>query len=426
MARNLRKGSLDGSRPGSAPQLPPIGPAMALADGVHGSQSAPPLPPLPVEVGWHCSGQCQQDRSVRVLATAVQQRSLIFVRPCYCQTLQGTEPGAPGHVAAVVATLSERSLRAMARAAAEAAAAREGARAGSLTHSISSDASLSPHTDSHTEEAALAVPGASPAHTFPATAVSAASPSTSTAAAPMPTNLRRVSFSDEKESAAAAPNAAAAAAASAGLYAMVLEKEKSLSLDDLVERPPAGTPEDAEDSWPPPAEEVAAALAARASSPRHAPAQQQSQRQHAAAALSSRAAKPVLPSLRRRSTDAADGATIDLSPRPHCSAPPGASGNGAPGPAAADGKQGSRRGSRTLAFGSYEIDLEALGLPPGTTIEDLGGSPREDTSEGAPSNGDIGMDVQALREEIAQLRVSAWLVFEVLQHAVRLYLLIAL
>jgi hypothetical protein len=302
-------------------------------------------------------------------------------------------------VAAVVATLSERSLRAMARAAAEAAAAREGARSGSLTHSISSDASLWP-----AEDMAPATPGVPTAHSPAATAVSTFSRSSSAAAAPLPPgNMRRVSFSDEKGS------AAAAAAAQTGLYAMVLEKEKSLSLDDLVEKPPASVPAGAEDAWPPPAEEVAAALAARANSPQHAPAQQQpQQQQQAAAASSSHAAKPALPTLRKRSTDAADGATIDLSPRPHRSASPGASGNGAAGPVAADGKQGSKRGSRTLAFGSYEIDLEALGLPPGTTIEDLAGSPREDTSEGGPSNGDIGMDVQALREEIAQLRVSAF------------------
>lgn len=316
------------------------------------------------------------------------------MRPHSHEFLQGTEPGAPGHVAAVVATLSERSLRAMARAAAEAAAAREGARSSSLTHSISSDASLWP-----AEDLAPAAPGAPTAHTPAATATS---PSTSSmsAAVSLPGNLRRVSFSDELSS-------ARSAAAPAASYAMVLEKEKSLSLDDLVEKPPASVPAGAEDAWPPPAEEVAAALAARASSPQQAA--QQPEQQQAAAAPVSRAAKPLLPSLRRRSTDAADGATIDLSPRPHRSPSPGASGNNAaaPAPVAADGKQASRRGSRTLAFGSYEIDLEALGLPPGTTIEDLGGSPREDVSEGAPSNGDIGMDVEALREEIAQLRVSA-------------------
>jgi hypothetical protein len=62
MARNLRKGSLDGSRPGSAPQLPPTGSAMAFPDGAPGSKSAPALPPLPVEVGPLCSScPCQQD-----------------------------------------------------------------------------------------------------------------------------------------------------------------------------------------------------------------------------------------------------------------------------------------------------------------------------------------------------------------------------
>lgn len=62
MARNLRKGSLDGSRPGSAPQLPPISSAMAFPDGAPGSHSAPALPPLPVEVGLLCSScPCAQD-----------------------------------------------------------------------------------------------------------------------------------------------------------------------------------------------------------------------------------------------------------------------------------------------------------------------------------------------------------------------------
>ena len=63
MARNLRKGSLDGSRPGSAPQLPPIGSAMAFPDGAPGSHSAPGLPPLPVEVGPLCSS-CPSEQDV--------------------------------------------------------------------------------------------------------------------------------------------------------------------------------------------------------------------------------------------------------------------------------------------------------------------------------------------------------------------------
>lgn len=48
MARNYRRGSGDGgSRPSSAPSVPPVG---AAGDAPAGSQSAPSLPPLPVQV----------------------------------------------------------------------------------------------------------------------------------------------------------------------------------------------------------------------------------------------------------------------------------------------------------------------------------------------------------------------------------------
>lgn len=311
-------------------------------------------------------------------------------------TLQGTEPGAPGHVAAVVATLSERSLRAMARAAAEAAVGREGARPGSLTGSVSSS-SLSPRTS----EPASAPSGLLSAAAAAGSSSSVMPASAAAAASAPPVNLRRVSFSDTIDSIAVP----AAAAASTGPVARVLEREKSLSLDDLVEKPPASALE-VEHSWPPTAEEVAAGLAAQASSPRQQQQRQQQQehqQEHQQVSLE-RAAKPLVPALRKSSAEAMP--TVDLSPRqrPSRSGSPGSRSPSAPGSrspdASAAAAAASRQPSRTLAFGSYEIELESLGLPPGTTLDDLSGSPREEKSNGA-----IGAELQALRDQMSQLQV---------------------
>lgn len=290
-------------------------------------------------------------------------------------------------MAAVVASLSERSLRAMARAAAEAAANKEGIDGGGGGGSVQSDSaansvstsSLSPRTSEPTTASTNVTSAYSPAAAAalgPAAPVAAAAETASTSVPPV--NMRRVSFSDTVQS--------LGEPGGAGQLTTLLpklQKDKSLSLDDLPDILPRGGSED-EDAWPPPEAEVTAGLAARARDVTALEKQQQQQLQQQQRPPPAAAAEAAKPAASR------SGKHASQAPEP------------APGASAAPAAE--RKSSRKLAFGSYEFDLESLGLPPGTILDGLD-SPTGAGDKGG--NGAIAAELQALRDQVSALQVTA-------------------
>lgn len=306
-ARGFRRGSKDGSTNGDLPTNPSFEAAMARnfkrpsqdggAPGAAATASG-----LAVFAPAHSASAAAAPAAVRSSEAAAPATAAAPVgggaaAPAALQTsgslpllqVQGTEPGVPGHVAAVVATLSERSLRAMARAAAEAASPDGGGPAPSRGSGASPPLSPESVPDSATSTtvvvngptAASNIAGSPSAGGLPAADIGAGAGAKASAMfprssggsgtpAPLSPTVRHVSFSDEVLAKTAADDDAGGGSPMAAAAAAWRAQDRALGPGSLAELRGADIVVNSNDVWP--AVDIEAALAAQAAGARAAAA----------------------------------------------------------------------------------------------------------------------------------------------------------